>query len=459
MAGITSTAPLDDDVVRDLAGRVSGPVLAPGQPGYDAARAVHNGLIDRSPAVIVRCHSTADVVAALAFAREQGRDVSVRGGGHNVAGRAVADGVVMIDLAEMRDVAVDPDARTATAQGGVRWAELNDATAQHGLAVPGGMVSTTGIAGYTLGGGLGWLMSKYGLASDNLLAAELVTAAGEVLQVDELSHPDLFWALRGGGGNFGVVTTFTYALHPVTTVTGGLVAHSLDAAPDLLRFYRDAIADASDDLTVIGGLIHAPDGSGTQLAALVVFHAGDPDAAERDLKPLLEYGSPLVTQVGPMPYPAMNRMLDAAYPDGAHNYWLSSFVEGLPDELIDAAVERFRTVPSPMSAILFERFHGAVTRIATTATAVPHRAEGWNLVMTSVWPEYAGDAANIRWSRETFEELRPSFSAGRWLNYLGDDQGDDAIRDAYGPNYERLREVKRRYDPENVFHRNHNIAP
>ncbi len=420
---------------------------------------MHNGLIDRRPAVIVRCHSAADVVAALAFAREQGREVSVRGGGHNVAGRAVGDGVVMIDLAEMRDVTVDPDARTATAQGGARWADVNEATARHGLAVTGGLVSTTGIAGYTLGGGLGWLMAKHGLASDNLVGAELVTAAGEVLQVDAASHPDLFWALRGGGGNFGVVTAFTYALHPVTTVIGGLIAHPLDAAPELLRFYRDAVRNTPDDLTVLAALVHAPDGSGAQLAALVVFHVGDPADAERDLKPFLEFGSPLVTQVGPMPYPAMNSMLDAGYPDGAHNYWLSSFVGGLSDELIATAVDRFRAVPSPMSAILFEHFHGAVTRVAPTATAVPHRTEGWNLAMTSVWPDGSGDDANVRWTRDAFEEMRPSFSSGRWLNYLGDDQGDDAIRSAYGPNYERLREVKRRYDPENVFHRNHNVAP
>jgi FAD/FMN-containing dehydrogenase len=450
---------LDNELVRELAGRVSGPVLSPQDPGYDEARAVHNGLVDRSPAVIVRARTAGDVVAALTLARRTGLEVSVRGGGHNVAGRSVTDGGVMISLADMRDVAVDPERATVTAQGGATWSELNAAAGAHGLAVTGGAVSTTGIAGLTLGGGLGWLMAKHGLATDNLLAVELVTAAGEVLAVDASSHPDLFWALRGGGGNFGVATSFTYRLHPVGMVTGGLIAHRIEAAPELLRFYRQALAYASDDLTVFGGLVHAPDGSGTKLAALVVFHAGDPDAAERELAPFKAFGSPLMTEVGPMPYPVMNTLLDGGFPDGALNYWLSSFTRGLPDRLIDTAVERFASAPSPMTSILFEHFHGAVTRVGTRETAVPHREPGWNLLLPSVWTDRADTEANIRWTRETHAALRPHLSSRRWLNYLGDDQGDDAIRAAYGPNYERLREIKRRHDPGNVFHLNHNIAP
>jgi FAD/FMN-containing dehydrogenase len=450
---------LDNELVRELAGRVSGPFLSPQDPGYDEARAVHNGLVDRSPAVIVRARTAGDVVAALTLARRTGLEVSVRGGGHNVAGRSVTDGGVMISLADMRDVAVDPERATVTAQGGATWSELNAAAGAHGLAVTGGAVSTTGIAGLTLGGGLGWLMAKHGLATDNLLAVELVTAAGEVLAVDASSHPDLFWALRGGGGNFGVATSFTYRLHPVGMVTGGLIAHPIEAAPELLRFYRQALAYASDDLTVFGGLVHAPDGSGTKLAALVVFHAGDPDAAERELAPFKAFGSPLMTEVGPMPYPVMNTLLDGGFPDGALNYWLSSFTRGLPDRLIDTAVERFASAPSPMTSILFEHFHGAVTRVGTRETAVPHREPGWNLLLPSVWTDRADTEANIRWTRETHAALRPHLSSRRWLNYLGDDQGDDAIRAAYGPNYERLREIKRRHDPGNVFHLNHNIAP
>ena len=453
------SATLDSAVVADLAGQLSGSLLGPDQEGYDAARAVHNGLIDRRPALIVRCRTPNDVIAALAVARREGLEVSIRGGGHNVAGRAVSDGGVMIDLAEMKGITIDPDRRTATAEGGVLWGELNDAAAEHGLAVTGGAVSGTGIAGYTLGGGLGWLMAKYGLAADNLLTVDLVTAEGDVLHVDAASHPDLFWALRGGGGNFGVATSFTYRLHPVQTVIGGLIAHPIDTAPELLRFYRDALADASDDLTVFAGLVHAPDGSGAKLAALVVFHTGDPHQAELELEPFKTWGSPLVVEVGPMPYPVMNTILDAGFPNGALNYWLSSFTRGLPDELIEIAVERFATVPSPMTSILFEHYHGAVTRIGATETAVPHREQGWNLLIPSVWTDPAQSEANIAWSREAFAAMRPHFGSGRWLNYLGDDQADDAIRAAYGPNYDRLAEVKRRYDPDNVFHLNHNIAP
>jgi FAD/FMN-containing dehydrogenase len=450
---------VDDELVRELAGRVSGPVLSPQDAGYEEARTIHNGLVDRSPALIVRCRVTSDVSAALEFARRNRLEVSVRGGGHNVAGRAVTDGGLMISLADMKDIAVDPERATATVQGGVTWGELNAAAGAHGLAVTGGLVSTTGIAGYTLGGGLGWLMARHGLAADNLDAVELVTADGEVLDVDAASHPDLFWALRGGGGNFGVATSFTYRLHRVGMITGGLIAHPIEAAGELLRFYRDAVTEASDDLTVFAGLVHAPDGSGAKLAALVVFHAGDPDTAERELAPFLSFGSPLMAQVGPLPYPVMNTLLDAGYPDGALNYWLSSFTSGLPDALIDRAVERFAVVPSPMTAILIEHFHGAVTRVGPTETAVPHREPGWNLVLPSVWTDPAATAANIRWTRETFAALRPHFATGRWLNYLGDDQADDAIRAAYGPNYQRLRDIKRRYDPDNVFHLNHNIAP
>jgi FAD/FMN-containing dehydrogenase len=450
---------LDPALVTELAAQVSGPVLGPEDAGYDAARAVHNGLIDRRPAVIVRCRKTSDVVAALALARREGLEVSIRGGGHNVAGRAVTDGGVMIDLAEMKRIDVDPDQRTATAEGGVLWAELNNAAAAHGLAVTGGAISTTGIAGYTLGGGLGWLMAKHGLAADNVLGVELVTADGEVLQVDAESHPDLFWALRGGGGNFGVATSFTYRLHPLELVMGGLIAHPIEAAPDLLRFYRDAVAGCSDDLTVFAGVVHAPDGSGAKLSAMVVFHTGDPEAADRELEPFKTWGSPLMVEVGPMPYPVMNTILDAAYPTGSLNYWLSSFTQGLPDELIDIVVDRFSSVPSPMTAVLFEHFHGAVTRVGVSEAAVPHREEGWNLLIPSVWTDPEETVANVTWTREMFAALRPHFGSGRWLNYLGDDQADDAIRAAYGPNYERLVEVKRRYDPDNVFHLNHNIAP
>ena len=449
----------DSALLDDLSGRIAGRVLRPGDDSYDAARRVHNGLVDRTPAVIIRCQSAADVAAGVRFARAAGLDLTVRGGGHNVAGRAVADDSVMIDLAEMKGVAVDADARTVRAEGGVIWGELNVATAEHGLAVTGGAISATGIAGLTLGGGLGWVMGTLGLAADNLLAVELVNAAGEVLEVDEASDPDLFWALRGGGGNFGIATALTYRLHPLEMVTGGLIAHPIEAAPELLRFYRDAVADCPDELTVFAVLAHTPDGSGAKISALAVCHTGTEEQAEQDLAPFKTWGSPLMVEVGRMPYPVMNTILDDGYPAGSLNYWLSSFTRGLPDELIDTMVERFASVPSPMSAILVEHFHGAVTRVGVTDTAVPHRAEGWNLVLPSVWLDPAATDENIAWTRETHRALAPHLDEARWLNYLGDDQGLDALRGAYGPNYERLLELKRRYDPENVFHHNHNIDP
>ncbi len=449
---------IDAGLLAALTGTFSGTVLLPDDDAYDDARRVHNGLIDRRPALIARCQGAAHIADAIGIARTSGLEISVRGGGHNVAGRAVADGGVMIDLAPMKGIHVDPAARTVRAQGGVIWSELNREAHAHGLAVTGGAISSTGIAGYTLGGGLGWLMAKHGLGADNLIGVELVTADGETLNVDDESHPDLMWALRGGGGNFGVAASLVYRLHPLSTVTGGLIAHPIDAAPEMLRFYRDAVAGGSDDLTVFAGLVHAPDGSGHKLAAMVVFHTGSPDEAERDLAPFKTWGTPLVVEVGPMPYPVMNTLLDAAYPKGALNYWLSSFTTGLSDELIDAMAERFASVPSPMTVILLEHFHGAVTRIAPTDTAVPHRDEGWNLLLPSEWTDPAHTEANIAWTKDTYAALSEHFSGGRWLNYLGDDQ-DDAIRSAYGPNYDRLVEVKRRYDPDNVFHLNHNIVP
>ena len=415
---------LEPALLDDLAGRIGGRLLRPADDGYDAARAVHNALVDRRPAVIVRCRSAADAAAALRFARAAGLDVCVRGAGHNVAGRAVVDDAVLIDLAEMTDAVVDPAARTVRAGGGMTWAQLNDAAAAHGLAVTGGAISTTGIAGLTLGGGLGFLMAKYGLAADNLLAAELVTADGVVREVTEQSDPDLFWALRGGGGNFGVVTTFTYRLHPLETVTGGLIAHPIDAAADMLRFYRDASAATSDDLTVFAALTHAPDGSGMKIAAMAVCHVGTPEEAERDLAPFREWGSPAVVELGRMPYPVMSTLLDAGFPAGLNNYWLSSFTRGLSDGLIDAIVERYATVPSPMTPILVEHFHGAVTRVGVTDTAVPHRAPGWNLLVPSIWPDPAETDANVAWTRETHQAFAPYLDERRWLNYLGDDQDD-----------------------------------
>jgi len=453
------TVVIADEHIEELRTGFGGMLLQAGDDGYEDARRIHNGLIDRRPALIARCHGTADIADAVRFARSAGLDLSVRGGGHNVAGRAVVDDALMIDLSPMRGIHVDPTARTVRAQGGVLWREFDREAAAHGLATTGGAISTTGIAGLTLGGGLGWLMAKHGLAADNLLSVELVTAEGDILEVTEDSDTDLFWGLRGGGGNFGIASSLKYRLHPLQMVTGGLIAHPFEAAADMLRFYRDAAPGSSDDLTVFAALVHAPDGSGMKLAAMVVFHVGTPEEAERELAPFKEWGSPLVVEVGPMPYPVMNTILDANYETGTLNYWLSSFTSGITDELIGVAVDRFASVPSPLSAILLEHFHGAVCRVPVEATAVPHREEGWNLLLPSVWVDPADTDANIAWTRDTHAAFAEHLTERRWLNYLGDDQGEDAVRGAYGPNYDRLVELKQRYDPENVFHNNHNIRP
>ena len=456
---MATVAVVDRERIETTRGSFSGTLLLPGDAGYDEARMIHNGLIDKHPALIARCRGTADVVDAVRLARELRLEISVRGGGHNVSGKAVTEGGLMIDLAEMKGINVDPERRTARAQGGVTWRELNREAGLHGLATTGGLISTTGIAGYTLGGGLGWLMSKHGLAADNLLGVELVTASGEVLPVTESTNPELLWALRGGGGNFGIAVSLEYRLHPVETIFGGLVAHPFDAAKDVLAFVRDFASTLSDEAGIAAGLVHAPDGSGMKLAAYLVFHSGELERAQAEFQPALTFGSPVVTQVGPMPYPVMNTLLDDAYPRGALNYWKSTFVSSLDDDLIDSLVSAFAEVPSAMNAILFEHFHGAVTRIGATDTAVPHREESFNVLIPSEWLDPADTQRNVNWTRETFALLEPHRAGRRWLNYFDDDDGYDAVRAAYGPNYERLTQIKQQYDPENVFHLNHNIEP
>ncbi|HKS90776.1 MAG TPA: FAD-binding oxidoreductase [Tepidiformaceae bacterium] len=450
---------LDQDRLKSLAATFSGALLRPGDNGYEEARRLHNGLIDKRPRLIARCLGTADIVDALGFARESGLEISVRGGGHNVAGRAVTNGGVMIDLSLMRGVRVNPDAHIVRAQGGVTWREFNRETAVHGLATTGGVISTTGIAGLTLGGGLGWLLGKYGLSADNLVSVELVTAAGEVLNVTADEHPDLFWALCGGGGNFGVASSFAFRAHPLREILGGLVAHPVAAAKDVLRFYRDFTASVPDDLTTFAALVHAPDGSGAPLVALILCHCGPLAQAQKDVRPLLEFGKPALVQVGPMPYQVINTILDAAFPRGALNYWKSSFIKALSDEAIGAMIDRFAACPSTMTGIVIEHFHGAATRIGVTDTAVPHREPGYNFLTASVWTNPAETDQNIAWTRATYADMEPYFARRRYVNYLGDDETPDAVQSAYGPNYARLVEIKRRYDPGNLFRLNQNIKP
>jgi FAD/FMN-containing dehydrogenase len=441
----------------------SGELLRPGDEGYEDARRIHNGMIDKHPGLIARCRGVADIVAAVGHARDQEAEISICGGGHNVAGRAVTEGGVMIDLSLMRGIHVDPAGRSARAQGGVTWSELNRETQLHGLAVTGGTISTTGIAGLTLGGGLGWLMGKYGLAADNLISAEIVTADGRVLTASEAENTDLLWALRGGGGNFGVVSSFEYRLHPVgPTITGGLAIHPFSDAAAVLRFFRDFTAAVPDELGVIGALIHAPDGSGTKLAALVVCHAGGQSQAQEDLAELLAFGSPLDVQIGPMPYSAVNTMLDAGFPRGALSYWKSSFLGELSDAAIDSTVAQFANcTSSPMSAVVIEHLHGAVTRVPADATAVPHRSEGYDFLVISQWMDPATTDDNVAWARDAYAAMQP-FTANqlRYVNYLDeDDMRHDPARAAYGPNYDRLVQVKNAYDPDNLFRMNTNITP
>jgi FAD/FMN-containing dehydrogenase len=446
------------DTVAEVAKSFTGQILQSTDPGYEEARRVHNGLIDKRPALIARCRGLADIVDAVKVARDQRFEVAIRGGGHNVAGRATVDGGLMIDLSPMKGIHVDPKARTARAQGGLTWNTFNRETQLRGLATTGGVVSSTGIAGLTLGGGLGWLMGKYGLALDNLLSADVVLADGRAVTASDGDNADLFWALRGGGGNFGVVASFECRLHAVgPVVTGGLIGYPFSAAWDVLRHFRDVTASLPDELTVFAGLVHAPDGSGQKLAAIVLCHCGTPAAGESAVQPIKQFGTPALDAIGPMPYAQLNTMLDAAYPRGALNYWKSSFLSSLSDDAIRTMIDCFAKCPTPMGQLLIEHFHGAVTRVGVTDTAFPHRVEGYDMLVLSEWMDPNHNEACTAWARESYAALQPFVGTGRYVNYLDDDDRGDAVAAAYGPNYRRLQEIKAKYDPENFFHMNQNI--
>jgi FAD/FMN-containing dehydrogenase len=447
------------DAVARTAPRFSGQLLQPTEPGYEARRRVHNGLIDRRPAVIAACSGVADIVAAITMARTVGLEVSVRGGGHNVAGRATIDGGLMVDLSPMKGVFVDAAAGTARAQGGVLWRELNRETQVHGLATTGGVVGSTGIAGLTLGGGLGWLMPKYGLALDNLRAAEIVTADGRVIRASAVEHPDLFWAIRGGGGNFGIAASLDYALHQVgPTITGGIAAHPLSRAFDVLRFFRDTCRSLPDEAMLVAGLQTAPDGSNAKLVGILASHCGSLEQGEAALRPLKRFGPPVMDMIGPIPYTTLNTMLDPAFPRGARNYWKAQFLNDLSDDAIRLLIDAFESCPSSMSHIIIEHFHGAASRVPVDATAYTTRVTGFNVVIASQWSDPMDTDSCIRWARDTFTSLQPHLAASRYLNYLEDDAPDPAAV-AYGPNLARLRTIKAKYDPENVFRHNVNILP
>ncbi len=449
-----STIRIPDEVKASF----TGDLIGPADPGYEQARRVHNGLINKHPALIARCRTVPDVVDAVNLGREQSAELSVRGGGHGVAGLAVTDGGLMIDVAPMKGIRVDPATRTVWAQGGVTWKELNRAAAGHGLATTGGVVSSTGIAGLTLGGGEGWLMGKYGLTIDNLLAVEVVTADGQILTASARQNQDLFWALRGGGGNFGVATAFEYQTHPVSTVYGGLVTHPVSRARETFGFYRDLTQTAPDELTVYFNLFADPGAPENKMAAIAACHCGEPAAAEADLKPLREFGPPAADLIQPMPYPVINTLSDGGYPRGAFNYWKSAFLSELSDESLEIMLDALGRCPSPMSGLGIVPYQGAVSRVDTAATAFAHRTPGYSLLIVSQWLDPRETEPNVAWAKETFEALTPHMTSRSYVNNLTAEDGlmTHAI---WGANYQRLVAVKRRYDPGNIFRLNHNIDP
>ncbi len=444
-----------------------GEVLGPDDPGYEGARKIWNGMIDRRPAVIARCRSSADVVAAIRFGRIEGLTLAVRSGGHGVAGYAICDGGLVIDLSPMRAIRVDPERRVASAEGGVLWGEFDAATQAHALATTGGVVTHTGIAGLTLGGGIGWLMRKHGLSCDNLLGVELVTADGEIVRADEKENTDLLWAVRGGGGNFGVVTSFEYLLHPLEpTVLAGLILHPASSAVQALRFYRDFIADAPDELAVYLSLRTAPalpiipaHLQGKPVVGFVVCYAGAVAEGERVLQPLRRFGPPAADLLAPKAYMTHQSTFDPTVPHGMHYYWKSHYLAPLSDSAIGALVEHAWTKRSPHSYTIVFHMGGAVRRVADMATAFTGRDAEHAININAEWLGPDDPNQDTGWAQKMFAAMQPFGTGGVYVNFLGN-EGEERVRSAYGAEkYEQLARLKATYDPENVFHLNQNIQP
>jgi FAD/FMN-containing dehydrogenase len=439
--------------VEEFAKGFDGEVVLPDNDGYNEVRKVFNGMIDRRPALIARCVDTHDVVRCVRFARARDLLVSVRGGGHSVAGHGVCDGGMMIDLSLMKGVEVNARNRVAKAQPGVRLGEFIVETEKYGLVSPTGTVSDTGLAGLTLGGGYGWLSGKYGMALDNLLATEVVTADGRVLRASADEHPDLYWALRGGSGNFGIVTSFELKLHPVTQVLGGMVIHPFERAGEVLRFYREVAASAPDELTTYAALVTAPDGH--QAVAIALCYCGSIEEGERIISPIREFGAPIADLIRPMKYSEMNTLLDAANPPGMQNYWKWNGLRELGDGAIDTIVEHAARVPSPRTVILIDQLHGVASRVPPSETAFAHRDAPHGLVILSMWEDPADTETNIAWTRGLAAATEPFATGGVSVNGAFEQQ---ALA-AYGANYDRLVEIKTAYDPTNFFRHNQNIRP
>ena len=461
-----TTTHLQATKIETLKHSIKGETLLPGSEAYESARRIWNAMIDKRPALILRCSSTSDVVHAANFARDSGLLLAVRGGGHNIAGNALCDDGIVIDLSQMKAAHVNPGARRVTIEGGATLADLDAATQAHGLATPVGINSTTGVAGLTLGGGFGWLSRKHGMTVDNLESAEVVTAAGEVVRASATEHPDLFWALRGGGGNFGVVTRFEFRLHPVGPgVLSGLIVYPLSEAKSVLRRYRDFAMKAPDELSVWTVLRHAPplpflpkEVHGKEIMALALLYAGNPKHGEPLIEPLRKFGKPVGEHVGVQPFTAWQQAFDPLLTAGARNYWKSHNFSTLKDGLFDAVVDYAGRLPSPQTEIFIGALGGATMRPTPESTAYPHRNVQFVMNVHGRWENAADDARCIGWSRDFFNSSAPFADGGVYVNFMTDDEGN-RIPAAYGPNYPRLAQVKRKYDPDNLFHMNQNIKP
>ncbi len=452
--------------IAELRQQVRGAVIEQGEEGYDEHRRVYNFMHDRHPAAIVRATATADVVATLGYARDNGLELAVRGGGHSVPGFGTCDDGLVLDLSTMNHVMVDPAKKTARAGGGATWGDFNHATHAYGLATTGGIISTTGVTGLTLGGGIGYLTRGCGLSCDNMVGAEVVTAEGRILNANEYENEDLFWALRGGGGNFGVVTALELALHPVSTIYGGPMFYEVDDAAAVMRCYDEFIEDAPDQVGAFFAWQIAPplpfvpeDRHGDLFCAMVTCWSGPVDEGEKALRPLREAAEVKAEHVGPMPYPALNSAFDGLVPRGLQHYWKADFVRGLTDGAIEAHIEHGKKTPVLNSTMHLYPINGAAQRLGPDETAFGHRDAKYAAVIAGMWPDPADNEANTRWVRDYYAAIHPhSGTEGGYTNFMAGDDADRAPEN-YGRNYERLRRVKAAYDPDNLFHLNQNIVP
>jgi len=460
------TSPISTDEVNALRSDLRGEILLPTDKDYDQMRKVWNGMIDRHPALIVRCLGASDIMKSVKFALDHGLTVSVRGGGHNVAGNAVCDGGLMIDLSKMKSVRADPVNMRADAEPGATWRQLDLETQVHGLALTGGLVSTTGIAGFTLGGGIGWLVRKYGLALDNLVSVDLVTAEGKLVKASMAENTDLFWGIRGGGGNFGIVTSFEFELHPVgPIILGGLIAFRAEDGRELLKFYRNYVKDAPDELTTLVVYLTAPplpflpkEVIGTHLIAIALCYCGKLEDGQKLLAPLRNFGSPVADVIQPMPYTVLQSLLDEAAPAGLQDYWKSIYLSGLDDESIETILRYGKSISSPLSAIHIHQLGGAMRRIGDDATAFGHRDAPFALNIVSCWQNPSENEIHMKWTRDFFAAMQ-KFAAGVYVNFMGEEDAG-RVKEAYEKEkYQKLVMLKDKYDPTNFFRMNQNILP